>query len=132
MERKTTYQRLREAGLCVTCRAPAVQGKSRCEACAKKSVERASRWYKQHKEESKEYWRKRYFNNCIAGKCPLCGAPAEEGHTACRACMDKNKQRYHDNRVAGICTRCRKNAAAEGRALCLDCIDKLKQWRERT
>lgn len=95
MERKTTYQRLREAGLCVTCRAPAVPGKSKCEACAKKSVERTSRWYKQHKEESKAYWRKRYFNNCIAGKCPLCGAPAEEGHTACRACMDKNKQRYH-------------------------------------
>ena len=100
MEEKTRYQRLREAGICTKCkRAPARQGKAMCAECAKKLSERVSEYNKQHKDERNAYYKKRYLNKCIAGICPRCGNPAEEGHTFCRTCIDMYQRRRDDKKM---------------------------------
>ena len=71
------------------------------------------------------------------GRCTRCSAPltdAEKAHSKqCEKCLAnqrafKKAQREAD-RAAGICTQCRKNPAAAGRAACASCLDKHNRWR---
>lgn len=71
----------------------------------------------------------RYHARREAGLCGLCGAPSET--SVCATCREyvhqKNKAIYDYRAKVGICTKCGKEPAAEGRKICDKCREYAKQ-----
>jgi NMD protein affecting ribosome stability and mRNA decay len=89
----------------------------------------------------------RYNRLKAAGLCARCGkVPPEEGRVLCAECTQKNRdkaritcfqrlrecnwlrQRYLARREKGICVRCGKAPAEDGRALCQECLAYMREY----
>jgi hypothetical protein len=90
------YKTRREQGLCTECGA-AANGKAKCDVCTAQGAIRQKKRYEKAKQK---------------GKCTSCHAPAAEGKTRCRPCIDRaSKERlayYHAVKYNGgaICVGC--------------------------
>lgn len=119
-----TRARYRAEGRCVTCGAPAEDGKSLC---------------RKHLDMRNVTTKKRYRELLEQGMCVKCGHRyAEPFETMCKWCKAKNtrwkdadfRATYNERRKAirdewreaGLCTSCGKAPAAEGRTRCERCL----------
>lgn len=91
--------------------------------------------------------KERYYWYKSLGICVRCGqAPSAKGRVCCLNCLDKNaisairykskhpmqnmldcRKRYYIARELGICVRCYKNNAREGKAICEKCFVKIRE-----
>lgn len=131
-KKKQRMQKRSEEGICPECgKKPVEDGKSLCRNCLdKKSAER------KHLRE----WRKQ------RGYCVECGDKAVAGETLCSRCKmnkrdsvkprtytpeqvearrKKDKQRYSNRKINGMCTACGKRVRTHG-TLCGRCYSKVK------
>lgn len=91
--------------------------------------------------------KERYHWYKLHGICVRCGqALAASGRVCCLNCLDKNavanikykskhpeknifecRKRYYIARAQGICVRCYKNKARDGKAICEKCFMKIRE-----
>lgn len=133
---KKLYDKRKELCLCVRCGKPLEEGRTHyCEECRKK--------YTDYRRESKQFFRK-------IGICPECGKNKLFGdEKMCPECLARQAERrarhpisddkqkeysetfkeysrnlYAERKKAGICTKCGKRKAVQGKAKCAICQSK--------
>ncbi|MCD8307960.1 MAG: hypothetical protein LUD51_07040 [Clostridia bacterium] len=134
---KKRYQNLKAQGICVRCKkAPAMEGRTYCEACAAKHHAYYKDYFKNQSEEQKsarkaaqlayieknrdavrEYsreYRSKNRNKINAMQRKI----YENGYCNVR------HERYQDRKSKGICVACGKAPAIEGEVFCVACKEK--------
>ena len=123
----------RKNKLCIVCHKPLDREGAYCESCLAKQ---------------REYHRERKETLLSLGICPICKKNdiIIGKETACPECKAKKyirdrqyrnvkneneRRKAEERRRAGICIRCGKNKVEEGRTQCRECLEKLRQWREK-
>ena len=124
--------KLIEYGSCSQCGKPKDREGYYCSVCLEKQNLR--------RREDREFFKK-------LGLCTLCRKNKSVHGTYCESCLARayvyckkryendpeyvrqhnrasSKKRYKECKAMGICTRCRKRKAAEGRVQCLICLEK--------
>lgn len=73
-------------------------------------------------------WKKRYEKMKQDGICVRCGGKTDEGLVVCKECRAKYSESERSARqwlkARGICTRCRKRKALNGKTQCSDCLNR--------
>ena len=93
VDKKTRYQQLKAAGLCVACgKFPAAENSVHCEKCREK-----------HRTVSRMYRVRLYYKRQENHECVFCGVklPPDHYYVLCEKCLEKNKvylKEYHARR----------------------------------
>lgn len=137
---KRMYQKRRSLGICVDCGNPVENGACRCLNCSTKKND----------EKTENY---RLYQSC--GICPICRInPIMGDEKSCPECKaasgsysnyrrSENRDRYNQThrewakmeysrrKELGICTRCGKRKALNGKVMCGVCADKVRKQKEK-
>lgn len=136
---KESYKKLKENGICPSCRKPIDTQGVYCTECAKKRNEQSRNNYQFFKE---------------IGLCVRCHKKIMGTETLCPECraiqatkteryINKNrelhnekqriyrKERYTKLKEQGICVRCGKRNAIQGRVMCEWCLAKTLQYQKQ-
>lgn len=90
VDKKTRYQRLKAAGLCVECgKLPAAENSVHCEKCREK-----------HRTVNRFYRMRLYYKRQENHECVYCGVklPPDRYYVSCEKCLERDKARckeYH-------------------------------------
>ncbi len=57
-----------------------------------------------------------------AGKCPMCGNRADQGHTLCVDCRAATNERTRTRRMRGLCIHCGEPVDSTGKSACVKCL----------
>ena len=90
VDKKTRYQQLKAAGLCVFCgKFPAAENSVRCEKCRE-----------MHRTVSRMYRVRLYYKRQENHECVFCGVklPPDHYYALCEKCREKNKARCKEYR----------------------------------
>ena len=90
MDKKTRYQQLKAAGLCVKCgKLPAAENRTLCEQCREK-----------HNTVSRMYRVRLFYKRQENHECVFCGVklPPDHFYVICEKCREKNKARCKEYR----------------------------------
>ena len=140
--RKKRHERLKAKGLCTRCGAAARPGKAYCQECA--DYFKDTRFFYQSLgycpicHENKIYGTEKECHECrekksIASYKSQIKARSEGKYYASKDCKNEwNRKRYSRLKNEGICVRCGKRPAENGKTRCRLCLDKeADRQRER-
>lgn len=118
---KAHRERLKAEGRCVICGNPLENlNYTECENC---------------KEKKKIDNKARYERLKTKGVCVCCGKPLDTNTLKCKACKvktaERNKENYEALKRMKICPHCGKNEIYEGENICLECLQKARDWRAK-
>lgn len=113
-------------GLCVCCKAFALEGKAMCA----KHIEQSRRRARDAPVDRTAMRNKRRQSNRKAlGSCTKCLSPAVEGKTLCdkhhKASRLQEAKRYAECKASGLCTKC-KTPVIDGKTMCATHLEAMR------
>ena len=119
-----TWERRRAQGKCVDCELPPMPGRTRC----KEHAARAARYAADQRAGRNSDLKTRRAAQRL---CPDCGVPSPPRKQVCDECSRKRKAYAVESRErarrAGLCTRCKRRNAEEGRWRCARCLEERRR-----
>lgn len=131
----TRYMQMKEKGLCPRCKKPMDRKGALCTSCRAKAIiyERETRSFLRENRicpycrKNKLYENEKRCYDCYikAAEYRKKNKPTEEQRGRYRRNFEaKQRSLYQERSEKGICTRCGKRNAMQGKKKCKDCLDK--------